>query len=329
MVIEDIFKALGDPTRLRIARLLGTMELAVGELAQVLGQSQPRVSRHVGILCDAGLAERRREGSWVFLRQADAEGAAAPIIEAAQALLAIAESAEPAFAELCEADRCKLAAIRAAREAAAGVYFARHASEWDDLRALHSPDAEVEQALAAALADAPLGAVLDIGTGTGRMAELFAGQAERIVALDKNLEMLRVARAKLQHLPTAQIELVQGDFADLPHSDASFDTVLLHQVLHFATDPAPALAEAARVLRSGGRIAIVDFASHDREELRTRHQHARLGFGNRQMADLLRAAGFTATAPIALEGGELIVKIWIAKRRADAASRTAATETAR
>ncbi|MDZ4275925.1 MAG: metalloregulator ArsR/SmtB family transcription factor, partial [Erythrobacter sp.] len=160
MVIEDIFKALGDPTRLRIARLLGTMELAVGELAQVLGQSQPRVSRHVGILCDAGLAERRREGSWVFLRQADAEGAAAPIIEAAQALLAIAESAEPAFAELCEADRRKLAAIRAAREAAAGVYFARHASEWDDLRALHSPDAEVEQALADALADAPLGAVL-------------------------------------------------------------------------------------------------------------------------------------------------------------------------
>lgn len=329
MVIEDIFKALGDPTRLRIARLLGTMELAVGELAQVLGQSQPRVSRHVGILCDAGLAERRREGSWVFLRQADAEGAAAPIIEAAQALLAIAESAEPAFAELCEADRRKLAAIRAARETAAEVYFARHASEWDDLRALHSPDAEVEQALAAALADAPLGAVLDIGTGTGRMAELFAGQAERIVALDKNLEMLRVARAKLQHLPTAQIELVQGDFSDLPHSDASFDTVLLHQVLHFATDPAPALAEAARVLRSGGRIAIVDFASHDHEELRTRHQHARLGFGNRQMADLLRAAGFTAAAPIALEGGELIVKIWIAKRRADAASRTAATETAR
>ncbi len=334
MVIEDIFKALGDPTRLRIARLLGTMELAVGELAQVLGQSQPRVSRHVGILCDAGLAERRREGSWVFLRQADLasdpQSSAAPIIEAAQALLAVAESAEPAFAELCEADRRKLAAIRAARDAAAGAYFARHAGEWDDLRALHSPDAEVEQALFAALADAPLGAVLDIGTGTGRMAELFAGQAERIVALDKNLEMLRVARAKLQHLPAAQIELMQGDFADLPHTDASFDTVLLHQVLHFATDPAPALAEAARVLRGGGRIAIVDFASHDREELRTRHQHARLGFGDRQMADLLRAAGFALTAPIALDGGELIVKIWIGKRRAAAGSaKTAALESAK
>ena len=327
MIVEDIFKALADPTRLRIARLLGTMELAVGELAQVLGQSQPRVSRHVGILCDVGLAERRREGSWVFLRQADAEGPHAPIIEAVQTTLAIAETAEPAFAALCDADRKKLAAIRQAREAAAETYFARHASEWDDLRALHSPDAEVEHRLAEALADAPLGALLDIGTGTGRMAELFAPHAERVVALDKNLEMLRVARAKLQHLPTNLIELVQGDFTDLPFADASFDTVILHQVLHFAADPVPALAEAARVLRGGGRIAIVDFASHDREELRTRHQHARLGFSDRQMAELLRDAGFKAGPPLALAGDALIVKIWIASRRGAAPHKTPATLT--
>jgi ubiquinone/menaquinone biosynthesis C-methylase UbiE/DNA-binding transcriptional ArsR family regulator len=330
MVIEDIFKALSDPTRLRIARLLGTMELAVGELAQVLGQSQPRVSRHVGILCDAGLAERRREGSWVFLRQAEAEGAAAPIIDAVQALLVIAEGAEPAFAALCDADRKKLVAIRQSREAAAEHYFARHAGEWDDLRALHSPDAEVERRLIEALADAPLGAVLDIGTGTGRIAELLADRADRVVALDRNLEMLRVARAKLQHLPTAQIELVQGDFYDLPFAPASFDTVLLHQVLHFAADPFPALAEAARVLRPGGRIAIVDFASHDHEELRIRHQHARLGFSDRQMAQLLKDAGFTATPSLALEGGELVVKIWLGKRRAVSATpKSPALETAR
>lgn len=327
MVIEDIFKALGDPTRLRIARLLGAMELAVGELAQVLGQSQPRVSRHVGILCDAGLAERRREGSWVFLRQSESRR---PVIEAIQQLLALAEQQEPEFAALCEADRRKLAAIRDAREAAAETYFARHAGEWDELRALHSADAEVERRLAEALADAPLGHLLDIGTGTGRIAEFFAPHAERIVALDKNLEMLRVARAKLQHLPAAQIELVQGDFGELPFADASFDTVILHQVLHFAADPAPALAEAARVLRTGGRIAIVDFASHDHEELRTRHQHVRLGFSDRQMTDLLRAAGFTAGTPLALEGGALVVKIWTATRRAAAAAKkTPALETAK
>jgi len=325
MTLDEIFKALADPTRLRIARLLGAMELAVGELAQVLGQSQPRVSRHIGILCDAGLAERRREGSWVFLRQVQAGEEASPVILAVQRLLATAEAEMPEFAALCEADRRKLAAIRSARETAAEQYFARHAGEWDELRALHSPDRDVESALGAALADAPLGAMLDIGTGTGRMAELFAASAERIVALDKNLEMLRVARAKLQHLPASQIELVQGDFADLPFAAESFDTVLLHQVLHFAQEPGQALAEAARVTRPGGRIAIVDFASHAREELRTRHQHARLGFSDRQMSDLLKTAGFVPREPQALGDGELVVKIWIGVRRASPLSRSGET----
>lgn len=316
MTLDEIFKALADPTRLRIARLLDAMELAVGELAQVLGQSQPRVSRHVGILCDAGLAERRREGSWVFLRQADAGEGANPVTIAVQRLLATAEAEMPDFAAQCEADRRKLAAIRAAREAAAEQYFARHAGDWDELRALHTADGEVEAALMAALAAAPLGAVLDIGTGTGRIAELIANASERVVALDKNLEMLKVARARLQHLPASQVELVQGDFSELPFAAASFDTVLLHQVLHFAQEPAAALAEAARVTRTGGRIGIVDFASHSREELRTRHQHVRLGFSDRQMAELLKSAGFTPQAPQALGDGELVVKIWIAERRA-------------
>ncbi|MDJ0979208.1 MAG: metalloregulator ArsR/SmtB family transcription factor [Erythrobacter sp.] len=315
MPVDALFKALADPTRLRMARLLATMELAVGELAQVLGQSQPRVSRHVGILCDVGLAERRREGSWVFLRGTGAAEEAGPIAAALDRVLAVAEAEEPAFAQSCADDRRKLAAIRSAREDAATQYFARHAGEWDELRALHSSDGEVEARLVEALSGHELGALLDIGTGTGRIAELFAGRAARVTALDKNLEMLRVARAKLQHLPTAQIEIVQGDFADLPFDAGSFDTVLLHQVLHFASDPAQALAEAARVTRPQGRIAIVDFAAHDREELRGRHQHARLGFSDRQMASLLRRSGFTASEPIALEGGELIVKVWIGQRK--------------
>jgi ArsR family transcriptional regulator len=328
MVIDGIFKALADPTRLRIARLLGAMELAVGELAQVLGQSQPRVSRHVGILCDAGLAERRREGSWVFLRRSNPGDDGDPVIAAVDRLLATAEREMPDYAAICDADRRKLAAIRSGREAAAEHYFARHAGEWDELRALHSPDGEVEAALVAALGDAPLGVVLDIGTGTGRMAELFAPDAGRIVALDKNLEMLRLARAKLQHLPAEQIELVQGDFSDLPFPAESFDTVLLHQVLHFAQDPAQALAEAARVTRSDGRIAIVDFASHSREELRDRHQHVRLGFSDRQMSDLMKGAGFTARNPQALGDGELVVKIWIGERQGLSLRQSGASSTA-
>ncbi|MEE4152896.1 MAG: metalloregulator ArsR/SmtB family transcription factor [Erythrobacter sp.] len=312
--VDALFKALADPTRLRIARLLATMELAVGELAQVLGQSQPRVSRHVGILCDAGLAERRREGSWVFLRGAGYLEDAGPIIAALDRLLAVAEMHEPGFAAACEADRRKLASIQSARDAAAAEYFARHAGEWDELRALHSPDEQVEQRLYESLAGHSLGHVLDIGTGTGRIAELLAPLADRVVALDKSLEMLRIARARLQHLPAIKAELVQGDFAQLPFNAGQFDTVLLHQVLHFAHNPQVPLAEAARVTRSGGRIAIVDFANHDREELRSRHQHVRLGFTDTQMSALLQHAGFEPEAPVALEGGEIVVKIWLGER---------------
>lgn len=314
MRIETIMRALADPTRLRIMRLLGVMELAVGELAQVLGQSQPRVSRHVGILCDVGLSERHREGSWVFLRAPSRPGHRT--VELIADLLACAEQEDAEFSVTCAEDRRQLAAIRAARDEGAASYFAHHASDWDQLRSLHSPDQQVEQRLLAALGDAPLGKVLDIGTGTGRMAELFVPRAESIVALDKSLDMLRVARAKLQHMPGGLIELVQGDFANLPFAAHHFDTVLLHQVLHFAQDPAVALAEAARVSRPGGRIAIIDFASHGREELRDRYAHARLGFSDESMAAMLRSAGYVGADPISLPGGELVVKIWLGQRSA-------------
>lgn len=312
MRIDPLLRALADPTRLRIMRLLAHMELAVGELAQVLGQSQPRVSRHVRILCDAGLAERRKEGSWVFLRSAIGEDRAPPVGAAAARLLATAERDDAAFAARCGEDRRHLAAIRAAREATAQAYFARHAEEWDTLRVLHSPDEPVEAALASALGRGGLGALLDVGTGTGRMAELFAPRAKRITAFDKSPEMLRIARARLQHLPAEWVELVQGDFARLPFADAAFDTVLFHQVLHYAQEPETVLAEAARVTRPGGRIAIVDFAAHDREELRERHAHARLGFSDEQMLALLSDAGFAAAPAIALPGRPLTVKIWTA-----------------
>jgi SAM-dependent methyltransferase len=314
MRIEPTLRALADPTRLRIMRLLAAMELAVGELAQVLGQSQPRVSRHIRILCDAGLAERRKEGSWVFLRSAIGEGRAPPLGAAAASILAVAERDDAQFAARCAEDRRHLAAIRAAREASAAAYFARHAAEWDTLRGLHSPDGPVEAALAGALNGETLGALLDVGTGTGRMAELFAPRARQVTALDMSPEMLRIARSRLQHLPAEQISLVQGDFAALPFAEASFDTVLFHQVLHYAQDPGAVLGEAARVTRPGGRIAVVDFAAHDREELRVSHAHARLGFSDEQMLAFLSEAGFTPAPPLALPGKPLTVKIWTGMR---------------
>lgn len=314
MQIDLLLRALADPTRLRIMRLLAHMELAVGELAQVLGQSQPRVSRHIRILCDAGLAERRKEGSWVFLRSAIGESRAPPVGAAAAKLLAAAEHDDAGFAARCSEDRRHLAAIRAAREATAAAYFARHADEWDTLRGLHSPDEPVEAALAKALGADGLGALLDIGTGTGRMAELFAPRATQVTAFDKSPEMLRIARTRLQRLPADQVELVQGDFSRLPFTDAAFDTVLFHQVLHYAQEPETVLAEAARVARPGGRIAVVDFAAHDREELRASHAHARLGFSDEQMLSLLSEAGFVAAPAVALPGRPLTVKIWTGQK---------------
>ena len=315
----DILRALADPTRLRIMRLLTRMELAVGELAQVLDQSQPRVSRHIRILAEAGLAERRREGSWVFVRGVPGTGDV-PLAGAVARLIDRGETGDLAFAAQAEADRLRLGQIRHAREARAADYFARHAAQWDVLRSLHSADATVEAALRDLLG-APLGRVLDVGTGTGRMAELFEPTAETVVALDNSPEMLRLARARLQHLAPGRVELVQGDFAELPFADAAFDTVLFHQVLHYAQSPEAVLAEAARVTRPGGRVAIVDFAPHDREDLRSAQAHVRLGFADEQVRGLMTAAGFEPEAGEALGGGELTVMIWTGSRRADAVRR--------
>ena len=322
MTIDDAIRALDDPTRLRIMRLLASMELAVGEIAQVLGQSQPRVSRHIKILCDSDLAERRKEGAWVFLRSSVAENAASPLRAAIARLLAVAEQEDPAFGRRCAEDRQHLDAIRSARESHALDWFARHAEEWDRLRSLHIADGPVEAALHEMLFDADdragsLGRVLDVGTGTGRMAELFAGHASHVVAFDKSPDMLRIARARLQHLPAAKVELVQGDFAQLPFPACSFDTVLFHQVLHYAQAPEAVLAGAARVTAPGGRIAIVDFAAHDREDLRQSHAHARLGFSDAQIDTMMRDAGFVPQQTRALAGHELVVKLWTGLRHED------------
>jgi len=310
----ETMRALADPTRLRIMRLLASMELAVGELAQVLGQSQPRVSRHVKILCDAHLAERRREGAWVFMRVGGTRGGA-PLAATVVQLLALAEETDLVFADECAQDRAHLDAIRSARQTHSLDYFARHAGQWDHLRSLHIADGPVEAALSEMLKPAAIGRLLDVGTGTGRMAEVFAGEATHVTALDRSPDMLRLARTRLQNLPAGKLDLVQGDFAQLPFAAASFDTVLFHQVLHYAVAPEAVLAEAARVTAPGGRIAIVDFAAHEREDLRSQHAHARLGFADAQIAALFIQAGFEPLAERALAGEELIVKLWTAVRR--------------
>ena len=301
----DIFRALADATRLRIFSLLRTMELSVGELAQVLGQSQPRVSRHVKILCDAGLAERRKEGSWVFvaLGRAAATGPVAVAIDQWH-------KTEPDHWAV--ADAARLAAVRADRAASAAQWFEGHADEWDAIRSLHVAESEIEAAMAAVLGAAPMETLIDIGTGTGRMLELFGGRAKVALGIDRSSEMLRLARAKLHDM--AHAELRQADLYALPLEDAAADVAILHHVLHFAQQPGAAVSEAARVLAPGGRLLIADFASHDREELRLRDAHTRLGFADEQMAAWFAGAGLHTARVETLEGGELTVKLWLGRK---------------
>ena len=294
-----IFAALGDPTRLRVLALVRAMELSVGELAQVLGQSQPRVSRHVKILCDAGLIERRKEGSWVFVALG-ARAVIAPVFAALDAWSAGAGDV---------GDRVRLDAVRADRAAAAAAWFEAHARDWDAIRSLHVAEDQVEAAIDAMVGAAPIGRMIDIGTGTGRMLELLAGRAGHALGIDRSSEMLRLARSKLAGVANA--ELRQADFHALPVTDGTVDLAILHHVLHFSQQPAVAIAEAARVLGAGGRLLIADFASHDREELRTRDAHARLGFSDEQIDAWFGAAGLSTARVETLDGGELPVKLWL------------------
>jgi ubiquinone/menaquinone biosynthesis C-methylase UbiE len=305
--VSEIFRSLADPTRLRILRLLRAMELSVGELAQVLGQSQPRVSRHVKILIDAGLAERRKEGSWVFLSVGRAE-LAAPLFD----LLDSWEDADGGD-PWATADVARLAAVRSDRAAAAERYFASHAGDWDALRSLHVAESEVEAAARRALEGREVGRLVDIGTGTGRMLELFALASDHAIGIDRSPEMLRLAQVKLAEAGL-NADLRQGDMYALPLEGGSADTVILHQVLHYAQQPEAAVAEAARLLTPGGRLLIVDFAPHEREELRARDAHARLGFSDEAVLKYMQSAGLDAEVVEHLKGGELTVTVWRGER---------------
>ncbi len=309
MDLLNIMRALADPTRLRIVFLVLRLELSVGELVQILGQSQPRVSRHVRILDEAGILERRKEGSWVFLRPGS-------VLNDGR-LTSLFDEADITQAKAFQRDLLRLDEVRNSRTEMAATYLAAHAGEWDLLRSLHVAEIEVEGAIRRVMLTAPLGRVLDVGTGTGRMIELFAEDSARFVALDNSTEMLRLARAKLSRLndeAAGKVDIMLGDFNALPLLDETFDTIIFHQVLHYAQHPAGVIAEAARVLAPGGRLVIVDFAAHDHEELRTVHAHARLGFADELITKAFEASGVHLAHQAVLDGGALTVKIWLGQK---------------
>jgi ubiquinone/menaquinone biosynthesis C-methylase UbiE len=322
--LNAALKAAGEETRLRVLALLGEAELTVSDLTDILRQSQPRISRHLKLLAEAGLIERFREGTWAFFRLAEHGGGA----EVARTLLARLNPADPTIAR----DREKLAAVRQARAAAAQAYFREHAAEWDRIRKLHVADEAVEDAIRAALADKPFRSLLDLGTGTGRMLELFGKEIERGLGLDLSLDMLLLARDRLERAGLRHCSVRQGDIYDLPLGNDSFDVVILHQVLHFLDDGARAIREAARVLRPGGRLLVVDFAPHELEFLREQHAHRRLGFPAETVTQWMTASGLEPVMHKSLKpepgAGEIAVSLWLARDTRALMANTARREVA-
>jgi ubiquinone/menaquinone biosynthesis C-methylase UbiE/DNA-binding transcriptional ArsR family regulator len=302
-------KASAEGTRLRVLALLAEAELTVSDLTEILSQSQPRISRHLKLLAEAGLIERHREGAWAFFRLSDrGENAALARL--------LAERLDPEDPTLSR-DRERLAAVREARAQQAQDYFRAHAAEWDRIRKLHAADSAVEQAIAAALSERPFRSLLDLGTGTGRMLEYFGPVIERGLGIDLSPAMLSLARARLEHAGLKHCSLRQGDIYNLPLARESFDVVILHQVLHYLDDGARAVREAARMLAPNGRLLVVDFAPHEFEFLREQHAHRRLGFAPETISQWLEAAGLdvtmqTSIAPESGSEGKIAVSLWLA-----------------
>lgn len=319
-------KAAAEPTRLRILVLLASGEFNVKDLQLILGQSQPRLSRHLKLLAEAELIERFREGSWAYFHVADRT----PAGRWALRLVADIDEADP----LVRRDRDRAEALKRERENVAQRYFATHAADWDRIRALHVAESDVEEAIRKALGPGPFRQLVDLGTGTGRILELFADRSERAIGIDANQAMLAYARTNLAKAGLARVQVRHGDIYALSLADGSADAVVMHQVLHFLSDPQRAIREAARILAPGGRLVIIDFAPHELEFLRDAQAHERLGFADAQVEQWLTDAGLTvrgisSLAPDDASGTKLTVTLWKAEQPKPAARRQQAEPTLR
>jgi ubiquinone/menaquinone biosynthesis C-methylase UbiE len=301
-------RAVAETTRLRLLVLCARGELTVSELAQILGQSQPRVSRHLKLLCEAGLLDRFREGSWVFYRLSSGSAASA----LSRHLVAACAEADETIA----LDLQRLAAIKRQRAEAATAYFRDNAAQWDKIRSLYIDEREVEAALTEIVAAREPHDILDIGTGTGRMIEVLGPRVVHALGIDQSREMLAVARVNLERAGLSNSIVRLGDMYQLPLADSCFDAVVIHQVLHYADRPAAVIAEAARVLRPHGLLVVVDFAPHALEFLRDEHAHRRLGFADGDVDQWCCTAGLAPEPARHLPGDPLTVAIWTARRNA-------------
>lgn len=308
--LVDVLKTVGEPTRFRLLALLSRGDLTVTDLTEILGQSQPRISRHLKLLGEDALIDRYQEGAWAYFRLQQ-DGAGASLV---RSLLAAAAPDDPILLR----DGERLSTVKKQRAERAQAYFSRNASEWDELRRLHASDSAVEQALLRLIGPSPIDSLLDLGTGTGWILKLLAPHYRRAVGVDASRDMLAVARANLDKAGILKASVRHADILNLSLDGQDFDLVTIHQVLHFLDQPELAIAEAARILRPGGRLLIVDLAPHTLEHLREEHAHLRLGFSHEAIGDWLEKIGLDIEKAIDIapeQDDGLTVTIWLAKDR--------------
>ena len=304
-------RAAGESTRLRLLFILSHGEFNVTELTQILRQSQPRISRHLKLMTDAGLLARYKEGSWVVFRLREGGDAG----KLASTVAGLLDDNDPVL----RGDLKRLGEVVEERAQRAADYFSRNAANWDAIRNLHVSEAAVEAAILELAGDEPCGLLLDLGTGTGRVLELLAGRAEQAIGIDLSRDMLAVARANLDKAGLKNTQVRHGDIFSLPFEDGAADLVIVHQVLHYLDDPGRALAEAVRVLSARGRLLVSDFAPHELEFLREDHAHRRLGIADDDLARWLDRAGVgierhVKLAPPGNSAEGLTVSLWLARR---------------
>jgi ubiquinone/menaquinone biosynthesis C-methylase UbiE/predicted DNA-binding transcriptional regulator len=298
-----ILKAVAEPSRLRLLVLCSQSEFSVSELVYILGQSQPRVSRHLRVLCDVGLLQNIRDGSWVLYKITTQTEPAA----IAQKILTLIPKDDPIIVK----DHKRLGTVQSERRSSATDYFRFSALQWDQIRNVHIDDQKVEQVMGSILKETPINKFLDIGTGTGRILELAGVYAETLDGIDQSREMLAVARANLERAGVKHYSLHQGDMHQLQVPDDKYDVICIHQVLHFSDMPNRAISEATRVLQPGGRLIVIDFVTHGMMELREIYHHSRLGFSDGEFVHWFHQNGLNFKKPIHLSGGKLAVGVWV------------------
>ena len=308
-VLLAALRAAAEPTRLRLLALCARGAFCVTELTEILGQSQPRLSRHLKLLCDSGLLAREREGAnaW-FALPTGSDGSLARELVARL----------PADDAILEADRRQAARVLSERARVANERFRRQGADWDEMRALDLPAPAVEAALLSLVPERGVTRLLDIGTGTGRVLELLAPHVAQGLGVDASKAMLALARSRLARAGLTHCAVRLADMYRLPLANASFDVAVLQMVLHYAEDPAGVLAEASRVLRPNGRLIVIDLARHGREEVAVKLAHRWPGFTDATMAEWLAAAELSGDDPLTVPG-PLEMRVWPATRVAAAA----------